>query len=354
MKKKLPIIGIAMGDPSGIGPEVTVKALSHKEIYDICRPLIVGNAQVVEMAIGYSRQDLKVRRIAAVKEAEYEYGTIDVLSQNTVDTASLKMGEISVQGGNAAYRAIEEVISLAMKKEIDATITGPLNKEALNLAGWHYNGHTEIYASLTGTKEYCMMLANGNFRVVHVSTHVSLRNACDRCKKERVYQVICMANQVCKELGMEHPRIAVAGLNPHAGEHGLFGTEEIEEIIPAIEQARAEHINAEGPVPPDTVFSKACGGQYDIVVAQYHDQGHIPMKVQGFQYDREKNRWTDVAGVNITLGLPVIRSSVDHGTAFDKAGLGTANEQSMLDAIRYGVQLTGKRNHSEGEESIYA
>lgn len=349
MENKLPIVGIAMGDPSGIGPEVTVKALNHKAVYEICRPLIVGSAEVVGMAVGYSNLDLKVRRITSVEEAEYTYGTIDVLAQDTVDIGTLKMGEVSVQGGNAAYRAIEAVIDLAMRGEIDATVTGPLNKEALNLAGWHYSGHTEIYAELTRTKEYCMMLANENFRVVHVSTHVSLRKACDRCKKEREYQVIRMADQVCRTLGIENPRIAVAGLNPHSGEHGLFGTEEIEEIIPAIEQARAEKINADGPVPPDTVFSKACGGQYDIVVAQYHDQGHIPMKLQGFQYDQEHDRWTDIAGVNITLGLPIIRSAVDHGTAFDKAGMGTANEQSMLDAIRYGVQLAGRQKKIEGE-----
>lgn len=343
MEKKLPVIGIAMGDPGGIGPEVTVKALDHREVYDICRPFIAGSIDVVRQAIGYTGLSLGVREITSADQAEYVFGTIDVLAQDTVDTGTLKMGEVSAQGGEAAYRAIEKVIDLAMKREIDATVTGPLNKEALNLAGWHYNGHTEIYADLTKTKKYCMMLANGNFRVVHVSTHVSLRKACDRCKKEREYEVICMADQVCRELGIAHPRIAVAGLNPHAGEHGLFGTEEIDEIIPAIEQARAEGIDAEGPIPPDTVFSKACGGQYDIVVAQYHDQGHIPMKVQGFQYDQENDRWTDIAGVNITLGLPIIRSSVDHGTAFDKAGNGTANEQSMLDAIRYGAQLAGRR-----------
>lgn len=354
MKNKLPIVGIAMGDPSGIGPEVTVKALGHKEIYDICRPLIVGNAEVVKMAVGYSKLNLKVRVVTSVEEAEYAYGTVDVLSQDTVDIHTLKLGEVSDQGGNAAYRAVEKVIELAMKGEIEATITGPLNKEALNMAGWHYSGHTEIYADLTHTKEYCMLLAHGDFRIVHISTHVSLRKACDRCKKDREYKVIRMADQVCRELGIPNPRIAVAGLNPHSGENGLFGTEEIEEIIPAIQQARAENINVEGPVPPDTVFSKASGGLYDIVVAQYHDQGHIPMKLQGFQYDQEHERWADIAGVNITLGLPIIRSSVDHGTAFDKAGMGTANEQSMIDAIQYGVQLSGKRRKTEGESSDYA
>ena len=354
MEHKLPIIGIAMGDPSGIGPEVTVKALSHREIYHISRPVIVGSPEVVRLAIRYSNLNLKVREIASVDEAEYSYGTIDVLTQDTVDISTLKLGEVSAQGGNAAYLAVEKVIDLAMKGEIDATITGPLNKEALNLAGRHYSGHTEIYADLTHTKEYCMMLANKTFRIVHISTHVSLRDACDRCKREREYKVIRMAHKVCRELGIENPRIAVAGLNPHSGENGLFGTEEIDEIIPAIEQARSEHINVQGPLPPDTVYSKAYGGQFDIVVAQYHDQGHIPMKVLGFQYDQEHDRWTDVAGVNITLGLPIIRSSVDHGTAFDKAGLGTANEQSMMDAIRYGVQLSGRTGKIEGGESDYA
>lgn len=343
MEKKKPILGLTMGDPCGIGPEVTVKALSHEKIYDLCKPVIIGNADVVKMAIGYCHLDLKVNVIEKIENAQFSYGTLDVLHQNTVDVGTLKLGEVSAQGGNAAYRAIEKVIELAMDGEVDATITGPLNKEALNLAGWHFSGHTEIYASLTNTKDYCMMLANEDFRIVHVSTHVALREACDRCKKEREYKVICMTDQVCRELGIKKPRIAVAGLNPHCGEHGLFGREEIEEITPAIEMAKKEGIQVDGPIPPDTVFSKARGGQYDIVVAQYHDQGHIPMKFEGFQYDIEHDRWTNVTGVNITLGLPIIRSSVDHGTAFDKAGMGTANEKSMIDAINYGVKLAKNR-----------
>ena len=184
------------------------------------------------------------------------------------------------------------------------------------------------------------MLAHENIRVVHVSTHVSLREACDRVKKERVLEVIRIAYQACRDLGLEQPRIGVAGLNPHSGENGLFGREEIDEIIPAIEAAKAEGIQAEGPVPPDTIFSKARGGWYDMVVAMYHDQGHIPLKVIGFVYNQEQQKWDAVAGVNITLGLPIVRASVDHGTAFDQAGQGIANELSLINAIDYGIRLS--------------
>ena len=197
---------------------------------------------------------------------------------------------------------------------------------------------------MTGTMNYTMMLAHENLRVVHVSTHVSLREACDRVKKQRVLDVIRIADKACKDLGIKEPKIGVAGLNPHSGEHGLFGREEIDEIIPAIEAAKAEGINADGPVPPDTVFSKARGGWYDIVVAMYHDQGHIPLKVVGFVYNNEKKAWDAVAGVNITLGLPIIRVSVDHGTAFDQAGTGTASELSLRNSIEYAVMFANNKN----------
>jgi len=241
------------------------------------------------------------------------------------------------------------VIELAMAGEIDGTVTNAFNKEAVNLAGHHYSGHTEIYADFTGTKKYTMMLAHENLRVVHVSTHVALREACDRVKKDRVLEVIRIAHQACKDLGIENPKVGVAGLNPHSGENGLFGREEIEEIIPAIGEAVKEGINAEGPVPPDTVFSKARGGWYDIVVAMYHDQGHIPLKVVGFVYNENEKKWDAVAGVNITLGLPIVRSSVDHGTAFDQAGLGIANELSLMNAIDYGVKLAKSNKVKKGE-----
>lgn len=215
------------------------------------------------------------------------------------------------------------------------------------MAGHHYSGHTEIYAEFTGTEKYTMMLAHEKLRVVHVSTHVSLREACDRVKKERVLECIRIANEACKEFGIEEPKIGVAGLNPHCGENGMFGREEIEEIQPAIDQAIQEGICIpEGkPTPPDTVFSKARGGWYDIVVAMYHDQGHIPLKVVGFVYNEEKQQWDAVAGVNITLGLPIIRASVDHGTGFDISGSGKANEISLMNAIDYAVtQAVHKKN----------
>ena len=242
--------------------------------------------------------------------------------------------------GNAAFQYVKKVIELAMNHEVDATVTNALNKEAMNLAGHHYSGHTEIYAEYTGTKKYTMMLAHENLRVVHVSTHVSLREACDRVKKDRVLEVIRIADQACKELGIKEPKIGVAGLNPHSGENGMFGREEIEEITPAIEATKGEGIIVDGPVPPDTVFSKARGGWYDIVVAMYHDQGHIPLKVVGFVYNQAEQKWDAVAGVNITLGLPIIRASVDHGTAFDQAGKGVANELSLINAMDYAIRMS--------------
>ena len=230
-----------------------------------------------------------------------------------------------------------------MKKEIQATVTNALSKEAINMAGHHYSGHTEIYAEYTGTKKYAMMLAHHDFRVVHVSTHVSLREACDRVKKARVLEVIEIADKVCKDMGIEHPKVAVAGLNPHCGENGLFGREEIEEIKPAIDAAKAEGIDAIGPCPPDSVFSQAIGGWYDIVVVMYHDQGHIPIKTVGFVYDREKQSWKAVEGVNITLGLPIVRVSVDHGTGYALAGTGTSNELSLVNSIAYAASFGKNR-----------
>ena len=340
---KKPILGITMGDPCGIGPEITTKALFHKRVYEICHPIVIGSGEVLKEAIKICGLKQQVNSIKNIKDAKFNYGTIDILDQENVEVSNLIRGEVSEMGGRAAYEAIAKVIDLAMKGEIDGTITGPLNKEALNLAGYHYSGHTEIYAELTDTKDYTMMLADDGLRVVHVSTHVSLREACDLCTKERVHNVIRLADNACRKLGIKNPRVAVAGLNPHAGENGLFGREEIEEIMPAVLLAQKENINVEGPLPPDTLFSKARGGQYDIVVAMYHDQGHIPLKVLGFQFDHEKNKWETVTGVNITLGLPIIRSSVDHGTAFDQAGKNTANEESLINAIEYGALLADAR-----------
>lgn len=346
-----PIIAITMGDPSGIGPEIILKALSQKGIYEKCRPLVVGSAAVLRKAAEVLNFGCSIHAVKNSEDALFHHGAIDVLDQNSIDLSALKIGKVSPDSGKAAYLAVEGAIRLAMNGQADATVTAPLNKEALHAAGYQYSGHTEIYADLTNTKHYCMLLIHENLRVVHVSTHVSLRQACDRCKQERELEVIRLAWQACRDMGIEQPRIGVAGLNPHCGENGLFGDEEIKEIRPAIERAIQEGMQVEGPIPPDSIFSKARGGFYDIVVAQYHDQGHIPLKVIGFVYDEAAHKWKSVSGVNITLGLPIIRTSVDHGTAFDQAWKGTASADSLVNAIDYAVLLAKHRTENVNEEA---
>jgi 4-hydroxythreonine-4-phosphate dehydrogenase len=348
-----PIIGITMGDPYGSGADISVKALADPGIYDRCRPLVVGDAccmeYAAEVAAKVSGINVRIHPVKSVSEALFEPGTIDVFDMGVMNDEDIPKSEVPqpfnigscAKGGEAAFQYVVKVIEMAMAREIDGTVTNALSKEAINMAGHHFSGHTEIYAHYTGTKKYTMMLAHNDFRVVHVSTHVSLREACDRVKKDRVLEVIRIANDACKSLGIAEPKIGVAGLNPHCGENGLFGTEEIEEIQPAIDQAMTEGIiiPEKKPTPPDTLFSKAIGGWYDIVVVMYHDQGHIPVKVKGFVYNREKKEWDAVAGINVTLGLPIIRASVDHGTDFVHAGSGTSNEISLVNAIDYAVRI---------------
>ena len=230
-----------------------------------------------------------------------------------------------------------------MKGKVEAVITAPISKDSINMAGHHYSGHTEIFAEYTGTKDYAMLLASENLRVIHVTTHCALIEACRLIRKERVLTVIKLAELGCRMLGIDNPRIGVAGLNPHCSEDGLFGTEEISEIIPAVQEAKQLGINVEGPIPPDTVFVKCKAGFYDIVVAMYHDQGHIPLKLNAFRWDEENKQYGSVRGINCTIGLPVIRVSVDHGTAFGKAGEGRANADSMLDAIETGLKMIENR-----------
>lgn len=345
----LPIVGITMGDPAGNGPEITVKALCDRSLYERCKPIVVGDAKMLEQAKKFvNHPEIIIHPVSNVKDALFTYGTIDVYHLDLIaNVDEFKIGEVSEEGGNAAFESVKKVIELAMNHEVDATVTNALNKEAMNLAlakkGMHFDGHTEIYATYTNTKKYSMMLAHHDFRVVHVSTHVSLREACDRVKKDRVLECIELANKACKDLGIENPKVAVAGLNPHAGENGLFGREEIDEIIPAINEAKEKGINAIGPLPADSVFSQMLGGWYDIVVCMYHDQGHIPTKTIGFVYDREKQEWKAVEGVNITLGLPIIRTSVDHGTGFALAGKGTSNELSLVNAVDYALRMATKK-----------
>ncbi len=355
-----PILGISMGDPFGNGPEITVRALADATVYERCRPLVVGDETAMRYALKVAEKvsgiKLNLNVVSSPAEGKYTYGTIDLMDLKLVpadsipDTSDLDepkpfgVGACAI-GGEASFQYVKKVIELAMAGEIDATVTNALSKEAINMAGHHYSGHTEIYAHYTGTDKYTMMLAHDNLRVVHVSTHVSLREACDRVKKARVLECIRIANEGCKALGIKEPKIGVAGLNPHCGENGMFGREEIEEIQPAIDEAMAEGIciPEKKPTPPDTVFSKALGGWYDIVVVMYHDQGHIPLKVKGFVYNREEKHWEAVAGVNVTLGLPIIRASVDHGTGFGHAGSGHANELSLVNAMDYAIVMANAK-----------
>ena len=353
-----PILGISMGDPFGNGPELSVKALSDKSVYDRCRPVIVGDVSSMEYAAKAAKKvsgiELKIRPVASVGEARFEHGAIDVYDMGIIKPSDIpgdpenpqpfRLGATAL-GGEASFQYIKKVIELAMAGEVEATVTNAISKDAINMAGHHYSGHTEIYADFTNTGRYTMMLAHEDLRVVHVSTHVSLREACDRVKKDRVLEVIRIASEGCKAIGIPEPKIAVAGLNPHCGENGMFGDEEINEIQPAIDAALAEGINIpdKKPTPPDTVFSKALGGWYDIVVVMYHDQGHIPLKVEGFVYNKAEGHWDAVAGVNVTLGLPIIRASVDHGTGFGHAGSGGANELSLINAVDYAIRLAENR-----------
>ena len=345
-----PVIGITMGDPASIGPELCIRALNDPALYDTCRPLVVGDTSILERAMAIpGMPKLRLHEIQEPAEAKFSPGTLDVISLGCCSPDEIPVGEITAKAGDAAFQYVTKTIELALDGAVDATVTNALNKEALNLAGHHFSGHTEIYAHYTHTARYTMLLAHDDMRIVHVSTHVSLREACDRVKKNRVLEVIRIADRACREMGIENPRVGVAGLNPHCGEGGLFGREEIEEIAPAIEEAQAEGVNAVGPIPPDTIFSKARGGWYDIVVAMYHDQGHIPLKLLGFVYDRDTGKWQAVSGVNITLGLPIIRTSVDHGTAFDQAGQGTASELSLKNAVAYAVRFAAAKRKSAYE-----
>jgi len=338
-----PIIGITMGDPASIGPEIAVKALLNSEIYDICKPLLIGDADVFNDIIKRLHLQAKISAIKNVDEAKFEFGNIDVYDLQNVKMNKLVFGEVSAMAGNAAFGAVKKAIELAMTGEIDATVTGPINKKSINEAGHHFAGHTEIYAHFTNTKKYAMLLVEDNLKVIHVSTHVSLRQACDLVKKDRILEVIELLYNGLISLGETNLKIGIAGLNPHAGDSGLFGTEDTEEILPAVQEALLRGYNVEGPVPPDTLFAKAATGAYGGVVAMYHDQGHIPFKLSGFKWDAEKQQMDSVKGVNITLGLPIIRTSVDHGTAFEIAGKGIASPDAMTLAIESAVQLSRYR-----------
>ena len=343
MKNKKIRIAITMGDPAGIGAEIIVKALSHVEVYQECIPVVIGDYEALAEAIEFCHLPLELNEIHDITESKGEFGRVDFVNLRHLKKGSWKYKENNALCGEASFQYVILGIKEAMANKVQAVITAPISKESLNMAGHAYSGHTEIFAEYTGTKDFAMLLASKTLRVIHVSTHCSLREACDRVKKERVLNVIRLAQEGMKQLGYTSPKIGVSGLNPHCSENGLFGKEEEQEILPAIEEARKMGIDVTGPEPPDTVFVKCQAGQYDIVVAMYHDQGHIPLKLKGFEYDLQKDQYKAVSGINCTIGLPIVRTSVDHGTAFGKAGEGRANEERMLDAIFAGVTMANNR-----------
>jgi 4-hydroxythreonine-4-phosphate dehydrogenase len=329
-----PLIAVTMGDPAGIGPEILAKAFAEADFRDANRVVVVGDAKVMERASRLLDLPLRANAIDEPEEAEFEPNTIDVISETDLPD-NLPFGELDARAGDAAFRYVERATRLAGEGRVAAVATAPLNKEAIHLAGHGYPGHTEILAELTDTKDYAMMLVTDELKVIHVSTHVSLQEAIERVRPERELAVIRLANESLRKLGVENPRVAVAGLNPHAGENGLFGTEDAEHIVPAVAAAVEEGIDATGPHPPDTVMMRARMGVFDIVVVQYHDQGHIPIKLMGFD-----------TGVNVTVGLPFFRTSVDHGTAFDIAGTGEADASSLRAAIDLARRLAGDEERS--------
>ena len=326
--KQKPILAITMGDAAGCGPEIIIKALAQEKVYSICRPVVFGDKSRLELVAKILQSPLAIREITDVNAGLYQYGTIDVFDFANVPQ-DLPFGLVDGRAGKAAYIYIEAAVQAAMQQKVQGIVTAPINKEALHKAGYKYPGHTEILAALSNTSDYAMLLSSEKLRVIHVTTHVSMLQAAALIKKERVLRIIRLADRTLRLLGLEKPRIAVAGFNAHAGENGLFGTEEIQEITPAVEAASAEGILAIGPISPDTVFFRAaCREEFDIVVVMYHDQGHVPIKLLGFE-----------SGINVTVGLPFIRTSVDHGTAFDIAGKGIADCSSMIEAIVFGARV---------------
>jgi 4-phospho-D-threonate 3-dehydrogenase / 4-phospho-D-erythronate 3-dehydrogenase len=325
---KLPVIAITMGDAAGIGPEIIMKALASADVRAICRPLVVGDAERLRAAGRIVGSRLHVESLDDAREASYGHGDVECIDLDLVP-ADLPFGRVSPVAGEAAFRCIDRAVRIVAAGEAQAICTAPLSKEALHAAGHKYPGHTELLAALTGTPEVSMMLVAPKLRVIHVTTHIGLLDAIERIDAPLVGRVIGRAHDTLTRAGIAQPRIGVCGINPHAGENGLFGRgEEATKIEPAVKAARERGWDVRGPLPADTLFFLAARGDYDIVVAMYHDQGHGPIKVLGLE-----------AGVNITVGLPMVRTSVDHGTAFDIAGQGVADERSLIEALRQAADL---------------
>lgn len=321
-----------MGDAAGIGPEIIVKALTDTAVYDVCNPIVIGDAKILERTATIVGLETVVRPLSAPDGAEYRPGTIDCLDLGLLP-ADLKFGEVSAAAGDAAFRFVEKAVCLAKAGQIDAVCTAPLNKEALNKAGHHYPGHTEILAELTGTRDFAMMFSSPTLNVILVTIHVGILEALRMITPDRVYRIIKLADTAMRRSGCASPRVAVCGINPHAGEGGLFGDgEEEEKLAPAIKRTRDDGMDVTGPLPADTAFYRAVRGDFDIVVAMFHDQGLGPIKTLELE-----------SAVNITVGLPIIRTSVDHGTAFDIAGKGVADATNMKAAITRAADLAHQR-----------
>jgi 4-hydroxythreonine-4-phosphate dehydrogenase len=319
-------IAITMGDPGGVGAEIIVKALQSADVRNVCVPIVIGDLSVVEAAMALVKLPLKLKRLESPRESKPSRGVIEVIDIGGVkDTLANRP---TAEGGKACAAYIRKAVKLALDKQVDAVVTAPISKEALKMAGVKWPGHTEMLAELTRTKDYAMMLVGGPLRVILVTIHTALANVPGLITKQKVLKTVHLAAKACEMLNIKKPRIAVAGLNPHAGEAGMFGDEEIRRIIPAIREAIGEGLSVTGPYPPDTVFHKAYKGEVDIVVCMYHDQGLIPLKMIAFD-----------SGVNVTVGLPFVRTSPDHGTAYDIAWKGTANPSSMIEAIKLAAKL---------------
>lgn len=318
-----PLIGITLGDPASIGPEIVVKSLANPEIYAVCRPLLIGDSRVVERALATTGVSLAINPVTSPFEGKYELGAIDLIDLQNVEMATLEWGKVQAMAGKASFDYIVRSIALAQAGAIDAVATAPINKEALKAAKINFIGHTEIYGEMTGSHDPLTMFEVKGLRIFFLTRHLSLAKACTLITRERTLNYLRRCKGALEQMGVANPRLVVAGLNPHAGEHGLFGDEEVRELEPAIAAARAEGIDAYGPSPADSVFWHAAQGRYDAVLSLYHDQGHIAAKM----YDFHRT-------VSITAGLPFLRSSVDHGTGFDIAGKGIASAVSMEEAIK--------------------
>ena len=341
MNGRVPHLAITMGDPAGVGPEIVVKAcarLAPRVAEGVLRLLVIGHRSALRAA------EARLGAVSGLAElAEVGQGPALAFLAAGEERAPIALGEVAAEAGRFAYLAVARAVELARAGRIDAIVTAPLNKAALNLAGHAFAGHTDLLAALTGTRSSVMLLAHGDMRVSHVTTHVALADVPRLLTPERLRRTIDLTAAAMRDLGIERPRLAVAALNPHAGEGGLFGRQDDEVTAPVVAACRAEGMDVTGPVPGDTVFVKLRGRQFDAVVAMYHDQGHIPVKLLGFDVDPATGVWRALSGVNVTLGLPVIRTSVDHGTAFDIAGRGVANEESLIEAVEYARALAVRR-----------